>query len=255
MAQKTCEADNDDKHCPCSTLRSYHTHPRDENLITAQQQILATIASSPLPTPACYFGAQPFDENTPASLRRLPTKWCACGSKTYSVASTGGALCSTHGAEVTFSTSTAAPTTTTQACSATGFPAEWVVPRNDVVKASQQFCDDLVAKQSRGSKVANNWPGTCAWVFNNDIRKITAVFSGASMCEGFTPVIEAESCKASLLKAIDWCDVSQPPPLNPKRGGTYGEKCMRWSWYAASYANAAYPCRGQYNGPDKPPTL
>lgn len=245
MAQKTCEAEvshsfpfiipfashsspaktlvlqNDDKHCPCLTLNGYLTHSRDENLVTAQQQILGTILASPSPTPACYFGAQPFDENTPASLRRLPTKWCACGSKTYSVVSTG-APCATHGPEVTFSTSTVAPTTTTQACpTGTGLPAEWTVPRNDVVKASQQFCDDLVTSQSHGQKVTSNWPGTCAWVFDNDIRRITAVFSGTNMCDGqgITPVIDAESCKASFLKAVDWCMFS-PFPFPFSRSAT-----------------------------------
>lgn len=163
---------------------------------------------APVPTTPCYYGAQPRDEDGPAGIQTLPTKWCACGTKTYSVA-TSGELCpytKTPGAEVTFTITTKGPATT-QRCKDGPFqPPDWVIKRNDVLKAAEAFCQMTVDQQSRGSKVADNWPGRCAWVFDGNVKKMTAALSGTNMCPGTVPVIGLDSCKASFKNAIDNCE-------------------------------------------------
>lgn len=172
------------------------------------------------PTPQCLYGANPVDEHGPIGVTRVPTESCACGSKTYSVAKSGDPCpyATTPGVEVTFTTSTAssattsiAPSaTTTQACAQGPFnPPDWILKRDDVVKASESYCDHLMQVQKdNGAKVANNWPGSCAWVFDNDVKKMTAAFQGENMCPDTTPVVDTASCKSSFLKAIDNCKYS-----------------------------------------------
>ena len=247
---------NDDKNCPCATLLKANVHPADEDLITAQQAILGTIAWSPAPTPTdsgpnCVHGADPH-----GGMSVSPTEWCACQTTaTYPVAS-GTNPCPddvTKGSTISFATTTASSTTSakeTSTCLAKAGNPVWQISKDDILKASIAYCDKKKDEQDKGAKVANNWPGTCSWVFDNDVKKMSASFSAFNKCDGTVPIINPDQCKDALAHAINDC----PADDDKKTGGRFKEDCMLWSWAPMPYANAGYPCIGHYNGVDKPPT-
>lgn len=136
------------------------------------------------------------------------------------MATTSGNPCPddvTSGKEVTFTTSTSAEPTTTHACVTGPYkPTDWVIPRDDMIKAADAYCEHTVQSQNNGAKVANNWPGACAWVFDGDVKKMAASIRGSSYYPNIpNVVVDLDSCKDSLHQAIDGCEFLPHSPCVP----------------------------------------
>lgn len=151
---------------------------------------------------------------------KSPSEWCYCGvGSTYAVASTGTPCPPdiTKNPTITIGVSsiTSSATPTPSVVCVNNAANGWSISVEDAKQATSDYCDKLVKDQDGGTEVTDKWPGSCAWVFDGDVKKMAVGFTANNKCDGETPIINPDQCKASFLRTINECkfSVSLSPPL------------------------------------------